>query len=85
MRLRGRMDRERGALLAEKSQVLLTSSKEVGVVDDSVVEASSRQEMLPRAAVVVHVKVVVLLGHVDAVTGQNGEGQGSASILDAMR
>lgn len=79
------MDRERGLLLAEKGQVLLTSSKYVGVVDDSVVEARSRQEMLPRAAVVGYVKLVVLLGHVDAVTGQNREGQVSFSILDAMR
>lgn len=39
-------------------------------------EADARQDVLPRAAVIVQVKLVVLLGHEYAVAVHNGDGRG---------
>ena len=51
----------------------LTVSKVVGELHDQVVEADARRHVLSHAAVGVQVKIVVLLGHVYAVTVRSGK------------
>lgn len=62
----------------------LTASEVVRVLDDCLVEAGARQNVLPRATVSVQVELVVLFGHVYAVTVQSGDGKGPEGVWGAI-